>query len=98
MGFCKCSAVEEDRSSWMDVLIKAEEVVAIVFALQHNKAVVVFAVRGCIRIGSVVTRRRSGGKAAPRNDHQRVCEPLVGPSAESVARGALRNRAVKLLV
>ena len=30
----------------MDVLIKPEEVVAIVFALQHNKAVVVFAVRG----------------------------------------------------
>ena len=30
----------------MDVLIKPEEVVAIVFALQRNKAVVVFAVGG----------------------------------------------------
>ena len=47
-----------------------------------------------IRVGSIVTPHRSGGKAAPRNDHQRVREPLVGPSAQSVARGARRYRTV----
>ena len=33
----------------------------------------------CFRSGSIVARRRSGGEATPRHDHQRVCEPLVVP-------------------